>query len=65
VIPILQPSTVHPLMSMPRFGLTLFPIFVVLAWLFRPRLLSVPVAVISAVLLVLLTVQFANWYWVS
>jgi len=65
VIPLLQPSTVHPLMSMPRFGLTLFPIFVVLAWLFRPRLLSVPAAVISAALLVLLTVQFANWYWVS
>ncbi|GIW05056.1 MAG: hypothetical protein KatS3mg059_1676 [Thermomicrobiales bacterium] len=44
VIPLLQPSTVHPLMSMPRFGLTLFPIFVVLAWLVRPRLLSVPAA---------------------
>jgi hypothetical protein len=64
-VPLFQPSSVHVLMSMPRFGLTLFPLFVVLAWLFRSRILAIPVAAVSTVLLVLLTIQFANWYWVS
>jgi len=65
VIPLLSPSTVHPLMSMPRFGLTLFPIFVVLALLFRSRAVAIPAALFSTALLILLTIQFANWYWVS
>ncbi|MGD9710468.1 MAG: hypothetical protein AB7V46_00170 [Thermomicrobiales bacterium] len=65
VIPLFSPSTVHPLMSMPRFGLTLFPLFVVMAILLRPRWLRIPVVAISTVLLILLTAQFANWYWVS
>ncbi len=65
LIPLLSPSTVHPLMSMPRFGLTLFPLFVVLALILRPRLIAIPAAVLSTVLLILLTIQFANWYWVS
>jgi hypothetical protein len=64
VIPLFSPSTVHPLMSMPRFGLTLFPLFVVLALLFRGRD-ALPMGVLSAMFLVALTVQFANWYWVS
>jgi hypothetical protein len=65
LIPLLSPSTVHPLMSMPRFGLTLFPIFVVLALVVRPRAVAIPAAVISTALLVLFTIQFATWYWVS
>ncbi|MEA2529512.1 MAG: hypothetical protein QOG89_1156 [Thermomicrobiales bacterium] len=65
LIPLLSPSTVHPLMSMPRFGLTLFPIFIVLAMILRPRVIAIPAAVFSTALLVLLTIQFANWYWVS
>ncbi|MGH2560880.1 MAG: mannosyltransferase family protein [Thermomicrobiales bacterium] len=65
VIPLFQPSGVHILMSMPRFGLTLFPLFVVMALLLRQRRIVLPVAAVSTVLLVLLTMQFANWYWVS
>lgn len=64
IIPLYQPSQVHALMSMPRFGLTLFPLFVVLAQLVRGRLAVVLLAP-SALLLVVLTVQFADWYWVS
>ena len=65
VIPLYQPSSVHALMSMPRFGLTLFPLFVVLALLLRSRAVAVPAAIVSTVLLVALTAQFALWYWVS
>jgi hypothetical protein len=65
VIPLFSPSTVHPLMSMPRFALTMFPLFIVIAILLRRRWLAIPVAALSAVLLFLLTMQFANWYWVS
>lgn len=65
VIPLFSPSEVHALMSMPRFGLTLFPLFVVLALVVRPRPVAVAALAVSTVLLVLLTVQFAQWYWVS
>ncbi len=64
VIPLYQPSQVHALMSIPRFGLTLFPLFVVLALLVRGRWVT-PLLALSTLLLVLLTAQFANWYWVS
>lgn len=65
LVPLFQPSIVHALMSMPRFGLTLFPLFVVLALVIRRRALAIPALVVSALLLVLLTAQFADWYWVS
>ena len=65
IIPLYQPSEVHALMSMPRFGLTLFPLFVVLALLLRHRALALPALAVSTLLLVLLTAQFAHWYWVS
>lgn len=65
LIPLFQPSSVHPLMSIPRFGLVLFPLFIVMAIILRKRILYLPAAVISVVLLILLTVQFSTWYWVS
>jgi len=65
IIPLYQPSIVHALMSMPRFGLTLFPLFIVLALLFRSRWAAVPALALSVLLLVLLTIQFAHSYWVS
>lgn len=65
LIPLFQPSTVHALMSMPRFGLTLFPLFIVLALLLRHRWVAIPAAIVSVLLLVALTAQFALWYWVS
>ncbi|MFN8591794.1 MAG: mannosyltransferase family protein [Thermomicrobiales bacterium] len=65
IIPLLQPSQVHALMSMPRFVLVLFPLFIVLGWVIRPRVIAIPWYVISVSLLVLFTAQFALWYWVS
>ncbi|MCO5220505.1 MAG: glycosyltransferase family 39 protein [Thermomicrobiales bacterium] len=65
LIPLFQPSSVHPLMSIPRFGLVLFPLFIVMAILLRKRWLYLPVAAISTILLILLTLQFSTWYWVS
>ena len=65
LIPLFQPSSVHPLMSIPRFGVVLFPLFIVMAILFRRRIIYLPLAVISTVLLILLTLQFSSWYWVS
>ncbi|MBA2597641.1 MAG: hypothetical protein H0V00_13545 [Chloroflexia bacterium] len=65
VIPLLQPSEVHALMSMPRFVLVLFPLFIVLAKLLQPRWLRIPWTIVSVTLLVALTAQFALWYWVS
>ncbi len=65
VIPLFSPSTVHPLMSMPRFGLTLFPIFVVIALIVKNRKVGIPLAIVSTCFLIFFTVQFAQWYWVS
>ena len=65
IIPLLQPSQVHALMSVPRFVLVLFPLFIVLGKLLRPRWIRIPAIVISVALLVFLTSQFALWYWVS
>jgi hypothetical protein len=65
IVPLLAPSSVFPLMSMPRFVLPLFPLFVVAVLLIRNRRAGIALASISAVLLVLLTMQFALWYWVA
>jgi len=65
-VPLFQPSSVHALMSMPRFGLTLFPLFVVIAILLAGRpVIARPLAVLSTLLLIVFTIQFAHWYWVS
>ena len=65
LIPLLQPSEVHALMSMPRFVLVLFPLFIVLGKLIQPAVIRIPWYIVSVTLLVLLTAQFALWYWVS
>jgi hypothetical protein len=65
LIPLFQPSSVHPLMSIPRFGLVLFPLFIVMAILFRRRIVYLPLAIVSTLLLIFLTLQFSSWYWVS
>jgi hypothetical protein len=65
IVPLFQPSSVHTLMSMPRFGLTLFPLFAVLGVLLNGRKITPFIGVLSAALLILLTIQFSTWYWVS
>lgn len=65
LFPLFQPGAVHPLMSIPRFGIVLFPLFVVLAILLQRRGPLITYSVISGALLVLFTIQFTHWYWVS
>ena len=62
---ILLPMSTSSLMSMPRFALVLFPMFVIFAvWGSRPSVNNAIVA-FSLPLLGLFTVLFADWYWVA
>jgi hypothetical protein len=64
-IPLSVPSERWPLLSMPRFGLTIFPLFLALAVLGgRPRAHTAIVAV-SSLLLGVAVVQWALWQWVA
>lgn len=65
IVPLFSPSSVHPLMSMPRFVLPMFPLFVVIALLVRNRRAVVVLAAASGMLMAILSMQFATWYWVS
>lgn len=66
IVPLLAPSSVFPLMSMPRFVLPLVPLFVMAVLLVYPRKrLGLTLATISTVLLMLYTSQFVLWYWVA
>lgn len=66
IVPLFAPSSVFPLMSMPRFVLPLIPIFVMAVLLLQNhRRLAIGLATASGILLVLLTSQFALWYWVA
>jgi hypothetical protein len=62
---ILVPMSTSSLMSMPRFALVLFPMFVLMGiWGSRPSINNAIVA-FSLPLLGLFTVLFADWYWVA
>ena len=64
-IPLSVPSERWPLLSLPRFGLTIFPLFLALAVLGgRPRAHTAIVG-ISSVLLGVAIVQWALWQWVA
>jgi hypothetical protein len=64
-IPLSVPSERWPLLSIPRFGLTIFPLFLVLASLGgRPRAHTAILAV-SSLLLGVAVVQWALWQWVA
>ena len=64
-IPLSLPSSRWPLLSLPRFGLVIFPLFMALAVLgARPRTHTVIVAASSLLLGVAVT-QWALWQWVS
>jgi Mannosyltransferase (PIG-V) len=64
-IPLSVPSERWPLLSMPRFGLTIFPLFLALAVLGgRPRAHTAIIAV-SSLLLGVSVVQWALWQWVA
>jgi mannosyltransferase PIG-V len=64
-IPLSVPSHRWPLLSLPRFGLTIFPFFLALAVLGgRPRVHTAILA-ISSLLLGVAIVQWALWQWVA
>jgi len=65
ILPLWSPSAVHPLMSMHRFALALFPVFIMLALLGRRRPVHGGIVLASALLLALLTNMFASWLWVA
>ncbi len=64
-IPLFGPSTVHPLMSLPRYVAVLFPLFVATALVVRRRVLYGATLALSVLLLAGLTVQFVTWFWVA
>jgi mannosyltransferase PIG-V len=64
-IPLSVPSERWPLLSIQRFGLVAFPLFMALAVLgSRPRV-HTAVVVVSAVLLGVVSAQWALWQWVA
>jgi Mannosyltransferase (PIG-V) len=64
-IPLTFPSDRWPLLSMPRFGLVIFPLFMALAVLGgRPRVHTAIVA-ISSLFLGIVVAQWALWQWVA
>jgi hypothetical protein len=65
-IPLSYPSSRWPLLSLPRFGLVIFPLFLALAavTMARPRLHAVVVAC-SSLFLGIAVVQWALWQWVA
>jgi hypothetical protein len=65
-IPLSYPSSRWPLLSLPRFGLVIFPLFLALAAVTatRPRLHTAVVAC-SALGLGIAVVQWALWQWVA
>lgn len=66
IVPLLAPSSVFPLMSMPRFVLPLVPLFVVAVLLVYPRKrLATGIAIASGLLGILFLSQFVLWYWVA
>lgn len=65
LLPLATPSYRWPLLSMPRFGVVVFPFFMVLALLgARPRVHNAIVGVSSTLLGVTL-VEWALWQWVA
>jgi len=65
-LPLSTPSEALPLLSLPRFGLVLFPIFVALAvWAGRRPGVHTVVLASFPLLLGLFTAQWATWQWVS
>ncbi|MGI8557262.1 MAG: mannosyltransferase family protein, partial [Solirubrobacteraceae bacterium] len=65
-LPLSYPVVPQPLMSLPRFLLVLFPLYM---WgglaLARHERLRVPALGLSAVLLAVFCAQFATWHWVA
>jgi Mannosyltransferase (PIG-V) len=64
-IPLSVPSERWPLLSMPRFGLTIFPLFLALAVLGGRPWAHTAIIAVSSLLLGVSVVQWALWQWVA
>jgi hypothetical protein len=62
---VIVPMSTSSLMSMPRFALVLFPMFIVFALWGEKQNVNSAIVAFSLPLLGLFTVLFANWYWVA
>ena len=65
-LPLSVPSSRWPLLSLPRFGLVVFPFFLALAWIGgrHPRA-NAAIVGLSALLLGVFATQWALWDWVA
>jgi len=64
-IPLSVPSERWPLLSIPRFGLTIFPFFLALAVIGRRPRAHTVILCVSSLLLGVAVVQWALWQWVA
>jgi mannosyltransferase PIG-V len=64
-IPLSVPSERWPLLSIPRFGLTIFPLFLALAVVGRRPRAHTAILCVSSILLGVAIVQWALWQWVA
>jgi hypothetical protein len=66
VLPLMTPSRLQPLQSMPRFLVVLFPLFAALAVVLRGRpLLTACLIAAGAALQGFFAARFALWFWVA
>jgi hypothetical protein len=65
VLPLSYPATPQPLISLPRYEVVLFPLFMWGAWWISRRQWTVPAVASMAVLLGLFTAEFATWRFVA
>jgi hypothetical protein len=64
-LPLSYPVTPRPLISLPRYEVVLFPLFMWGAWWVTRRRVTVPAVATLAVLLGLFTAEFATWRFVA
>ena len=64
-IPLSAPSDLYPLLSLPRFGLAMFPVFFALAAVTRREAIHTAVLSVSAVFLGVAVAGWATWQWVA
>jgi len=65
-LPLSDPVTAQPLMSLPRFLIVLFPLSIGAgAWLAEHPRATRPLLILSAVLMAVFGAQFATWHWVA
>ncbi|MSO95846.1 MAG: hypothetical protein EXQ81_08645 [Thermoleophilia bacterium] len=64
-LPLSFPATPSPLLSLPRFGLVVFPFFLVLGVLGERTRVNVAIIGVSSVLLVLATVEWVRFGWIG